>query len=71
MDVNLEIVSDMLLDFIPSAIVDKARNGQEALELIGTRVTGHFNTVQINHIKDKWAVHAFLFNVLPVPETIK
>lgn len=34
MDVNLEIVSDMLLDFIPSAIVDKARNGQEALELI-------------------------------------
>src|SRR5574343_333292 len=43
----------------PSMLFHYFHNGteQEALELIGTRVTGHFNTVQINHIKDKWAVH--------------
>ena len=34
MDINLDIISDMLNDFIPTATVDKARNGQEALELI-------------------------------------
>ncbi len=34
MDVNLDIVSDMLRNFVPTSTVDKAKNGQEALELI-------------------------------------